>query len=64
MTASIALVHACSDEVRAGHIDEHDAIRILTTSVRDMLTGTQSRRPQTLAVRRISDCIDGLEVLW
>jgi hypothetical protein len=36
-------VHACSDEVRAGHIDEHDAVRILTTSVRDLLTGTQPR---------------------
>ena len=43
MTASVALVHACSDEVRAGHIDEHDAVRILTTSVRDLLTGTQQR---------------------
>src|SRR5262249_31573187 len=44
VTASIALVHACFDEVRAGHIDEHDAVRILTTSVRDLLTGTQPRR--------------------
>jgi hypothetical protein len=44
ITASIALVHACNDEVRAGHIDQHDAIRILTTSVRDLLTGTQPRR--------------------
>src|SRR5262245_57049222 len=44
MTASIALVHACADEVRAGRIDEHDAVRILTTSVRDLLTGPQPRR--------------------
>ena len=43
VTASIALVHACFDEVRAGHIDEHDAVCILTTSVRDLLTGTQPR---------------------
>ena len=43
VTASIALVHACSDQVRAGHIDEHDAVRILTTSVRDLFTGTQPR---------------------
>ena len=43
MTASVALVHACSGEVRAGHINEHDAIRILTTSVRDLFTGTQPR---------------------
>jgi len=48
VTASIALVHACNDEVRAGHIDEHDAIRILTASVRDLLTGT---RPRTEACR-------------
>ena len=41
VTASIALVHACSDGVRAGHIDERDAVRILTTSVRDLFTGTQ-----------------------
>jgi AcrR family transcriptional regulator len=41
--ASIALVHACADEVRAGHIDERDAVRILTTSVRDLLTGTRPR---------------------
>src|SRR5215472_4223602 len=43
ITASIALVHACNDEVRAGHIDQHDAIRILTASVRDLLTGTRPR---------------------
>ena len=40
MTACIALVHACSDQVRAGQIDDHDAVRILTTSVRDLFTGT------------------------
>jgi AcrR family transcriptional regulator len=44
VTASIALVHACSDEVRAGNIVEHDAVRVLTTSVRGLLTGTQPRR--------------------
>ena len=44
VTASIALMHACNDEVRAGHIDEHDAVRILTTSFRDLLTGPQPRR--------------------
>jgi TetR/AcrR family transcriptional repressor of mexCD-oprJ operon len=41
VSAAIALVHACSDEVRAGQIDEHDAIRILTTSIRDLFTGTR-----------------------
>jgi TetR/AcrR family transcriptional repressor of mexCD-oprJ operon len=44
VTASIALVHACSDQVRAGQIDEHDAVRILTTSVRDLFTGPRPRR--------------------
>ena len=43
VTASIALVHACSDEVRAGHIDEPESIRILTTSVRALFTGTPAR---------------------
>jgi AcrR family transcriptional regulator len=41
VTACIALVHACSDGVRAGQIQEHDAVRILTTSVRDLFTGTR-----------------------
>jgi len=45
VTASIALVHACNDEVRAGHIDEHDAVCILTTSVRDLVTAPQPRTP-------------------
>jgi AcrR family transcriptional regulator len=43
VTASIALVHACSDGVRAGQIEEHDAAAILSTSVRDLLTGTRPR---------------------
>jgi hypothetical protein len=34
-------VHACSDQVRAGQIDAHDAARILTTSIRDLFTGTR-----------------------
>jgi hypothetical protein len=38
-------VHACADQVRAGQIDEHDAPRILTTSVRDLFTGTSPRNP-------------------
>jgi len=41
VTASIALVHACADQVRAGQIGEHEAVRILTTSVRGLFTGTQ-----------------------
>jgi len=39
VTASIALVHACSDGVRAGQIDEQDAVHILSTSIRDLFTG-------------------------
>ena len=44
--ASIALIHACNDAVRAGRIDPGDALRILTTSVRDLFTGTQRGRPE------------------
>jgi TetR/AcrR family transcriptional repressor of mexCD-oprJ operon len=41
VTACIALIHACSDGVRAGQIDERDAARILRTSVGDLFTGTR-----------------------
>jgi TetR/AcrR family transcriptional regulator, mexCD-oprJ operon repressor len=44
VTAAIALVHACSDQVRAGQIDEHDAAPILIASIRDLFTGTQPGR--------------------
>jgi hypothetical protein len=37
-TACIALMHACSDSVRAGTISHGDAERILRTSVRDLFT--------------------------
>jgi TetR/AcrR family transcriptional regulator, mexCD-oprJ operon repressor len=39
-TACLALIHACSDAVRAGQIDERHASRILRVSVRDLFTGT------------------------
>jgi AcrR family transcriptional regulator len=39
VTASIALVHACSDGVRAGQIDEQDAVHILSRSIRDLFIG-------------------------
>jgi len=55
MTASVALVHACSDEVRAGHIDEHDAIRILTTSVRALFAAPQPRTERGHAEHRTTD---------
>jgi TetR/AcrR family transcriptional regulator, mexCD-oprJ operon repressor len=40
VTACIALIHACAQEVRAGRIGERDAARILTATVRDLFTGT------------------------
>jgi len=40
VTSSIALIHACAEEVRAGRIDERDAVRVLTVTVRDLFTGT------------------------
>jgi AcrR family transcriptional regulator len=39
VTACIALIHACSESVRAGQIDGQDAARILRTSVGDLFTG-------------------------
>jgi len=45
VTACITLIHACSDQVRAGQIDPDDAVRVLTTSVRDLVTGTQPGGP-------------------
>jgi TetR/AcrR family transcriptional regulator, mexCD-oprJ operon repressor len=41
VTACIALIHACAQEVRAGRIGERDAARILTATVRDLFTGTR-----------------------
>jgi len=41
--ASIALVHACTDAVRAGRIEADDALRILTTSIRDLFSGPPRR---------------------
>jgi TetR/AcrR family transcriptional regulator, mexCD-oprJ operon repressor len=42
--ASIALIHACNDGVRAGRIDPGDSFRILNTSIRDLFTGSSPRR--------------------
>jgi hypothetical protein len=39
VTSTIALIHACADEVRAGRIADDDAARILTVTVRDLFTG-------------------------
>jgi TetR/AcrR family transcriptional regulator, mexCD-oprJ operon repressor len=41
VTACIALIHACAQEVRAGRIGERDAARILTATVLDLFTGTR-----------------------
>jgi AcrR family transcriptional regulator len=38
VTSAIALIHTCADEVRAGRIADDDAARILTVTVRDLLT--------------------------
>ena len=39
VTTCIAVIHACAAEVREGRIAERDAVRILTTTVRDLFTG-------------------------
>jgi AcrR family transcriptional regulator len=39
VTSTIALIHACADEVRAGRVADDDAARILTATVRDLFTG-------------------------
>ena len=41
-TACIALIHACSDSVRAGTIGHSDAERILRTSVRGLFISTET----------------------
>jgi AcrR family transcriptional regulator len=39
VTATLALMHACADEVRAGRIDPEAALRILATTIRDVMSG-------------------------
>jgi AcrR family transcriptional regulator len=38
--ASVALMHECGTGVLAGRIDPGDALRIITTSIRDLFTGS------------------------
>ena len=38
VTSTFALIHACSDDVRAGRLDPDIAERTLTTTIRDLLT--------------------------
>jgi hypothetical protein len=44
IASSIALIHACAEEVRAGRIDERDAVRVVTVTVRDPFTVTGRAR--------------------
>jgi len=39
VTTCIAVIHACAAEVREGRLEERDAVRILTTTIRDLFTG-------------------------
>jgi AcrR family transcriptional regulator len=39
ITSTLALIHACASEVRAGRIDQDSAPPILTTTIRGLLTG-------------------------
>ena len=39
VTTCVAVIHAGAAEVREGRIEERDAVRILTTTVRDLFTG-------------------------
>jgi len=47
VTACIALIHACAQEVRVGRIDERDAVRILTVTTHDLFTGTRASLRRT-----------------
>lgn len=39
VTSTFALIHACADEVRAGRLSPDGAESVLTTTIRDLLTG-------------------------
>jgi AcrR family transcriptional regulator len=47
VTACIALIHTCADEVRAGRIDDGDAVGILTATVRGLLTEPQQSEDES-----------------
>jgi TetR/AcrR family transcriptional regulator, mexCD-oprJ operon repressor len=42
-TGALALAHACAQEVRAGRLDEADAVHLLTVTIRDLFTGPGHR---------------------
>jgi TetR/AcrR family transcriptional regulator, mexCD-oprJ operon repressor len=43
VTILLALIHAGAQEVRAGRIDEPNALRVLTVTIRDLFTGPGQR---------------------
>jgi hypothetical protein len=43
VTACIALIHTCADEVRAGRINSRDAVNILRASIRGLFTEPTER---------------------
>jgi TetR/AcrR family transcriptional regulator, mexCD-oprJ operon repressor len=43
LTSALALVHAAAQEVRAGRIDEPNALHVLTVTVRGLFIGPGSR---------------------
>jgi AcrR family transcriptional regulator len=44
VTTCIAVIHACAGEVRAGRVEERDAVRILTTTILGLFAG-QGQEP-------------------
>jgi AcrR family transcriptional regulator len=43
LTSALALIHAGAQDVRAGRIDEPDALHVLSVTVRDLFTGPEPR---------------------
>jgi TetR/AcrR family transcriptional regulator, mexCD-oprJ operon repressor len=43
LTSALALIHAGAQEVRAGRIDEPDALHVLSVTVRDLFIGPGHR---------------------
>jgi AcrR family transcriptional regulator len=43
LTSALALAHAGAQDVRAGRIDEPDALHVLSVTVRDLFTGPKPR---------------------
>ena len=39
VSSYFALMHACGEEVRAGHLSAEDAVRVLNTTLRGVFTG-------------------------